>query len=89
MERFAKTSALVHLASLALGCLDALDMEKSVERTCLATTLGSASVHVFCGLDCQHYDEKSGTHLASVASTLGLLGRFRFAHLKEKRRGTD
>ena len=89
MERLAKTAALVHLASLALGCLDALDMEKSVERTCMATTLGSASVHIFCGLDCQHHDEKSRTYFASVTSTLGLLGRFRFANLKEKRGGTD
>ena len=89
MERLAETSTLVHLASLALGCLDALDMEKPVERTCVATALGSASVHVFCGLDCQCLNKKSRTYLASIAATLGLLGRFRFAHFKEKRRGTD
>ena len=59
MERLAKTSALVHLASLALGCLDALDMEKPVERPYLATALGSAGVHVFCGLDCKHLDKES------------------------------
>ena len=89
MERFVTTSALVYLASLALGCLDALDMEKSVERTYLATTSGSAGLHVVCDLDCQHHNKESGTHIASVASTLGLLGCFRFTHLEEKRCGTD
>ena len=89
MERLAKTAALVHLASLALGCLDALDMEKSVERPFLATALGSAGVHVVCGLDCKHLDKEPGAHIASVTSSFGLLGSFRFTHLEEKHGGTD
>ena len=89
MERLAKTAALVHLASLALGCLDALDMEKSVERPFLATALGSAGVHVVCGLDCKHLDKEPRTHIASVTSSFGLLGSFRFTHLEEKHGGTD
>ena len=89
MERFVTTSALVHLASLTLGCLDTLDMEKSVERPFLATALGSAGVHVVCGLDCKHLDKEPGAHIASVTSSFGLLGSFRFTHLEEKHGGTD
>ena len=64
-------------------------MEKSVERPYLATALGSAGVHVVCGLDCKYLHKEPGTHIASVTSSLGLLGSFCFTHLEEKHGGTD